>query len=226
VVDVGKFFWHSAIEWFPKYKVPTIDAIVLTHAHADAMGGLDDLRDWTNNQQAAIPIYTRQSDLEVLSRTHFYLVDQAQQTGGGGVAKLIFETIAEQPFDVEGLTFVPLPVPHGERMNVFGYRIGGFSYVSDASDLPMGTADLIRGSDVLVLDALRERPHRSHLSLEQAIDFARELRAHKTYFVDMTHDVDHDAMNEKLVKLRASDGIDVSLAYDGMRIEVDLGEQG
>lgn len=222
VVDIGKFFWHSALEWFPGYRVPSIDAIVLTHSHADAVGGMDDLRDWTNNVSEAIPIHLRQADLDVLARMFFYLVDTDQQTGGGGVAKLRFELVDEAPFDVSGLKFTPLPVEHGEHMTTFGYRIGDVSYVSDASMIPESTARLIEGSDILVLDALRARPHRSHFNFEQAIEQAKRFRARKTYFVDMTHDVDHDETNTELARLASTDGLDVQLAHDGLCIEVDL----
>ena len=223
IVDVGKFFWHSAIEWFPRYGISTIDAVVLTHAHADAAGGLDDLRDWTNNVQQAIPIYLRPQDLDVVSRTHFYLVDQSKQTGGGGVSKLDFRSVDETPFDVLGLTFTPLPVMHGENYTAFGYRFGGFSYVSDASAIPESTAGLIEGSDILVMDALRpERRHRSHFTLEEAIEQALRFRARKTLLVDMTHDIDHESINAQLSKLAATEGLDIELAYDGLRLDVDL----
>ena len=127
IVDVGKFFWHSAIEWFPKYGINTIDAVVLTHSHADAAVGLDDLRDWTNNVQNAIPVYLRPQDLDVVARTHFYLVNDGEQTGGGGVSKLEFRTIGDSPFKIGGLTFIPLPVMHGDSYTAYGYRFGDFS---------------------------------------------------------------------------------------------------
>lgn len=223
VIDVGKFFWHSAIDWFVKYRVPTVDAVILTHSHADAVGGIDDLRDWTNYVQQAIPIYLRKQDMQVIAKMHFYLVDPSKASGGGGVAKLDFRLVDESPFDVDGLTFVPLPVMHGESYKAFGYRFGDFSYVSDASAIPDRTAELIDGSEILVMDALRPgRPHRSHFTLEQSIEQARRFRARKTFFVDMTHDVDHESTNAQLAKLADTDGLDVQLAYDGLKLDVDL----
>jgi len=223
IVDVGKFFWHSAIEWFPKYGINTIDAVVLTHSHADAAGGLDDLRDWTNNVQNTIPVYLRPQDLDVVARTHFYLVNDGEQTGGGGVSKLEFRTIGDSPFKIGGLTFIPLPVMHGDSYTAHGYRFGDFSYISDASAIPDSTADLITGSDILVMDALRpNRQHRSHFTLDEAIEQASLFKARKTLFVDMTHDIDHESVNTRLSNYQQSHGLDIQLAYDGLRIKTQL----
>jgi len=220
VIDTGKFFWHSAIEWFPKFKVPTIDAVVLTHAHVDASGGLDDLRDWTNNVQRSIPIFVRRLDMDALSKIFFYLVDTSKATGGGGVSRLAFTYIGDEPFEVEGLKFTPLPVWHGRPNTAFGYRFGDVAYLSDVSEIPETTAKLIEGTKLLILDALRpNRPHRSHFTLEQAIDQIRIFRPERTLLVDMTHDYNHERTNVELSKLKASDGIDVQLAYDGQLVE-------
>ena len=112
LIDAGKFFYQAAIEWFPKHAIRTIDAVVLTHAHADSAGGLDDLRDWTNmmrfasgdehaallarGRHARIPIFLRNQDLEIVSKTAYYLVDRTQMTSGGTVAILDFQTVDER----------------------------------------------------------------------------------------------------------------------------------
>ncbi|MBI4218860.1 MAG: MBL fold metallo-hydrolase [Chloroflexi bacterium] len=223
VIDTGKFFWHSALEWFPRYRVPTIDAVVLTHAHADAAGGLDDLRDWTNNVQHGIPVYLRKEDIEVIGKTFFYLIDPTKATSAGGVSRLGFQLIDESPFDVQGLRFIPLPVWHGKPYSAFGYRFGSVSYLSDVSEIPPETVERMIGTELLILDALRpRRPHGSHLTLEQAIDHVRALRPKRALFTDMTHDYDHEHTNNELQKLKASEGLDIQLAFDGLLVEAEL----
>ncbi len=222
VIDVGKFFWHSALDWLVRYRVPTLDAVVLTHSHADAIGGLDDLRDWTNYSRAPLPVYVRQQDLDILARTHFYIVD-TDRAAAGGVARLDFNVIDATPFEVEGLRLTPLPVPHGENTTAFGYRFGDVVYISDASGIPDATAELMVGADLMVMDALRpRRPHGSHLILEQALDQLRRFRPRRALLTDMTHDYDHESANAELSRLRETDGLDVQLAYDGLRIPVTL----
>lgn len=223
VIDAGKFFYESAMQWFPKYSVSTIDALVITHSHADAIGGMDDLRDWTNNAQESLPIYLRKSDLKAVESIYFYLVDRTKQTGGGGVARLNFTTIDAGPFVIDGLEFIPLPVEHGRGREVFGYRFGPVSYVSDASEISDETAGLIAGSKLLVLDALRpERTHGTHFTVEEAVDQVRRLRPQRTLLTDATHDIDHNSVNAELAKLKDSEGLDIQYACDGLAVEIDL----
>ena len=223
IIDAGKFFYEAAIQWFPKFKVECIDALVITHAHADAIGGLDDLRDWTNNTQESLPIYLRDADYKQVESLFYYLVDRTKKTGGGGVAKLNFKSINASPFTIDGLRIIPLPVEHGKNREVFGYRFGPVSYISDASSISDETADLIRGSELLILDALRpKRTHGTHFTLEEAIDQARRLRPARTLLTDATHDIDHETVNIQLAKLQESEGINIQYAYDGMDIEFKL----
>ncbi|KAL2462564.1 RanBP2-type domain-containing protein [Forsythia ovata] len=100
LIDAGKFFYHSALKWFPTYGIRTIDAVIITHSHADAIGGLDDLRDWTNNVQPHVPIYTAERDFEVMKKTHYYLVDTSSIIPGAAVSDLQFNIIHEKPFIV------------------------------------------------------------------------------------------------------------------------------
>ena len=223
VIDAGKFFYESAIQWFPRFSAQTIDGLVISHAHADAVGGLDDLRDWTNNTQSTLPIFLRQSDLDAVKSLFFYLVDRNKQSGGGGVAKLNFKTINEQPFEVDGLQFTPLPVEHGQGREAYGYRFGPVSYISDCSKIPAPTAKLVSGSELLILDALRpKRTHGTHFTLEEAVDKARELGVPRTLLTDATHDIDHNSVNAELAKLKHSENLDIQYAYDGQCIDIAL----
>ncbi len=223
VIDAGKFFYDSAIEWFPKFEVHTIDALVITHAHADAIGGFDSLRDWTNHSQESLPIYLRDIDYREVESLFYYLADRTKQTGGGGVARLKFKSIDQNPFEIDGLQLIPLPVDHGRNYETFGYRFGSISYISDASAISEKTAELIAGTELLILDALRPvRTHGTHFTVEEAVEQVRRLRPKRALLTDATHDVDHIAVNADLAKLKASEGLDIQYAYDGQAIDIEL----
>jgi len=155
VVDAGKSFYEGCLELFPGHGVTSLDAVVLTHAHADAVAGLDDLRDWTMNTRMAMPLYVRSEDMPVLAKSHFYLLDKSIRMSGGGVAEVDVIETNEKPFDVHGLEFVPLPVEHGHGFTTNGYRIGDVCYMPDVSRIPDSTAELMASCDTLILDALR-----------------------------------------------------------------------
>ncbi len=223
VVDAGKSFYEACMQWFPQYDVTTLDAVVLTHAHADAIAGLDDLRDWTVFSRQSMPLFARTEDIPTLSKTHFYLLDTSIRMSGGGVASVDVVETDEQPFDVVGVKFIPLPVEHGHGFTSNGYRIGDVCYIADVSAIPESTQKLMTGCKVLVLDALRKgRTHGSHLTLEEAIDVARRIGAPRTLLTDMAHDIDHEPVNAELARLKDSEGLDIQLAYDGLSFEGEL----
>jgi phosphoribosyl 1,2-cyclic phosphodiesterase len=124
---------------------------------------------------------------------------------------------------VDGIEFVPLPVEHGPGRECFGYRFADVSYISDASSISHETSELIRGSELLVLDALRPgRTHGTHFTVEEAVGQVRRLHPRRTLLTDATHDIDHESVNAELAKLNDSEGLDIQYAHDGLEIAVDL----
>ncbi|KAK8618750.1 hypothetical protein V6N13_132731 [Hibiscus sabdariffa] len=239
LIDAGKFFYHSALRWFPEFGIRTIDAVIITHSHADAIGGLDDLRDWTNNVQPTIPIYVAKRDFEVMQKTHYYLVDTSVIIPGAAVSKLQFNVIHEEPFIVHDLQVIsghnlcslsdfelqitPLPVWHGRGYRSLGFRFGDICYISDVSDIPEETYPLLENCEILILDALRpDRSSSTHFGLPRALEEVRKIKPKRTLFTGMMHLMDHEKVSEYLENLMETEGLDVQLSYDGLRIPVAI----
>ncbi|XP_062087698.1 putative hydrolase C777.06c [Humulus lupulus] len=223
LIDAGKFFYHSALRWFPAYGLRTIDAVIITHSHADAIGGLDDLRDWTNNVQPSVPIYVAKRDFEVMKKTHYYLVDISVITPGAAVSDLQFNIIDENPFTVHGLKITPLPVWHGPGYRSLGFRFGNICYISDVSEIPEETYPLLKDCEILIMDALRpDRSSATHFGLPKALEEVRKIQPKRTLFTGMMHLMDHEKVNNYLMELMETEGLDVQLSYDGLRVPITL----
>lgn len=190
------------------------DAILYTHEHADHIHGIDDVRALTIRSGSAIPMYGAEGTLATIATRFPYVVDATMRPLPGttkpeGVMRPV---TAGTSFRVGDTEVLPLGVPHG-RTAVLAYRVGRFGYVTDAKTVPADVVAQLQGVDTLVLNALFTRPHPTHLSIDEAVDVAREIGARQTFFTHLTHEQSHAALSAQL-----PDGI--APGYDGLRIEI------
>ena len=194
------------------HQVRRVDAIAYTHSHADHVMGLDDVRRFNVLQKSAIPCYGDERTLDDLRRIYSYIFDRDAPRGGGIPQVVLARVMGE--FCVGSLTLVPVPLLHGSRV-ILGYRVGSFAYLTDCSEIPDASWPLLKGVRTLILDALRERPHPTHLSLDQALAIVDRLAPERAYFTHMCHDLPHAATCARLPA-------GVELAYDGLAFEIAL----
>jgi len=190
-------------------KIQRLDAVIFTHAHADHVLGLDDTRVFYFRQQVPIAIYASADTLGKLRQVFSYIFDQSYKYGG--IGKLDPHTI-EGKFSIQNRSFTPIPVLHGD-LPVLGFRFGNSAYVTDFSTIPETSLPLLEGLDMLVLDALRHKPHPTHSNLEQSLNLVERLKPRRAYFTHIAHELAHEATNATLPP-------HVQLAYDGLKIEV------
>ena len=190
-----------------------VDAVLMTHAHADHTGGFDDLRRFNELQGQHLPVYANASTASMLRQRFSYaFVDQYAFYGGKPDLTL---HVVDEPFDLLGRHVIPVPVLHG-RLPVLGYRFGDLAYVTDAKEIPPSSLDLLRDLDVLVLNALRYRPHPTHLSLPEAVSVIRELRPRRAYLIHLSHELSHAEATSLLPE-------NIQVAYDGLSVRSQEG---
>lgn len=206
IVDTSPDFREQAL----RFGVDRVDAVLYTHSHADHVFGLDDLRIYNFRQRAAIPCYGSNETMARMRQIFAYVFENGQE--GGGKPRLDFLSVRE-PFELLGERIVPVPVRHGD-IEVFGYRVGDFAVVTDANEIPEAGFAALAGIRLLVLSALRYRPHPTHFSIAEACAVAERIGAERTLLTHIAHDVDHGD-----VRIPLPTGVEIG--YDGLIVDLD-----
>lgn len=201
LVDAGPDFRAQALD----AGLADLDAVLLTHAHADHILGLDDLRplSWRHTT----PVWADETTTRAVAQAFPYFFGPGD--GKTSRPRLEFHRLTVgQAVDVNGLPVLPLAVQHGD-VKILGFRVGGLAYLTDCNGIPPETLPLLQDLDVLVLGALRSQPHPTHFSLGEAIEAARGVGARRTFFTHFSHDVDHGSLAQTLP-------FGMAPAYDGL----------
>ena len=206
VIDTGPDFRQQML----REQVSHLDAVIFTHEHKDHTAGLDDVRAFNFKQKADIPLYARDQVIHQLQQEFSYAFAEKKYPG---VPQITTNEINGSPFEIKGIEIIPLDVIH-YKLPVYGFRIGDFTYITDASIIPEAAMQKIRGTKILVLNALQKQDHISHFTLEEAIEVAKEVGAERTYFIHLSHRMGtHASIEAELPE-------NIFLAYDGLTLKL------
>jgi phosphoribosyl 1,2-cyclic phosphate phosphodiesterase len=206
LIDTAPDFRYQAL----RYKIDRLDAILFTHSHADHILGLDDVRPFNFMQKTDIPIYASAEALITIRRTFQYVFDDSPSESSR--PRLTPHVFDSNPICVAGLEILPIRVAHG-RGTAHGFRFGDCAYLTDHSDIPSASMDLLTGLDVLFLDALRHNPHPTHSTVEESLRTVEILKPKRAFFTHISHDLLHSALAARLPG-------NVQIAYDGLEIPI------
>jgi phosphoribosyl 1,2-cyclic phosphate phosphodiesterase len=208
LIDVSLDFRQQAL----RENIKRIDAVLLTHCHADHIGGLPDLRSYTKQKGDPLPVFGSPESIDALRRSFGYIFDPDTFVGGG-IPNIETRTVCA-PFEVVGKTAVPISVEHGPLKGCFGYRLGPLVYIPDMKSINEEELKKCAGAEVLVLNCLRdEREHLSHLILPQAMALARRIGPRQCCFIHMCHDIHYIIDRQGMENW-------MDFSYDGLKIEL------
>ena len=206
VIDSGPDFRYQML----REHVQHLDAIVFTHEHKDHVAGLDDVRAFNYKQNAPVDVYATTRVQEALKREFSYIFAEFKYPG---IPQINMHTIDLEPFDIGSIHLIPIEVMH-YKLPVLGFRIGDFTYITDAKTVSESEIEKIKGTKTLVINSLQTQSHISHFTLDEALSFARLIGAEKTYFTHMSHRIGlHSVVSQQLPQ-------GIELAYDGLKIEI------
>jgi phosphoribosyl 1,2-cyclic phosphate phosphodiesterase len=191
-------------------RIDRVDAILFTHAHADHIMGLDDVRPFNFRQRSTIPVYGSGETIGAVRRVFEYIF--AGRRTESSIPSLEPHVLDGESFDLFGLEFTPIPLRHG-RTAVYGYRFGAAAYLTDHSAIPPESQEKLRDLDVLFLDALRNRPHPTHTTVARALEHVAEIVPRRAFLTHICHDLPHAETERRLPE-------NVRLAYDGLKVAV------
>jgi phosphoribosyl 1,2-cyclic phosphate phosphodiesterase len=207
LIDTTPDFRQQAI----RERIDRLDAILYTHAHADHILGLDDIRPLSFRHESKVPLYARNSTAEAIEQVFKYIFDADYKFGG--LARVAMNRM-NASVELFGAKFEVVPVIHGEA-EIDGFRYGSAAYLTDFSSIPESSMDKLQVLDILFLDALRYKPHPTHSSVEQSLALVERLKPKRTFFTHISHDLPHEATNAKLPP-------HVRLAHDGLKLEFEI----
>jgi phosphoribosyl 1,2-cyclic phosphate phosphodiesterase len=208
LIDTTPDFREQAI----RERVRYLDAVIYTHAHADHILGLDDLRPLSfHRPNGKIPLYASEQTGQLLRSIFRYIFDSDYKYGG--LAQVELHHI-EGPVHLFGACFKPVTVLHGDAA-IFGFRFGSAAYLTDFSEVPEETLAQLHGLDILFLDALRHQPHPTHSTVENSLKIVDRLKPQRAFFTHICHDLPHEETNASLPP-------NVRLSYDGLKLEFEL----
>lgn len=206
VIDTGPDFRQQML----REKINNITAIIYTHGHRDHVAGLDDVRAFNFIMKKKIDLYASEEVHQSIYQQFSYVFTEKKYPG---IPEVNLHAIENKSFKIEGIEFIPILVKH-LYLSVFGFRIGNFTYITDANSISKEEKKKIYGSDVLVLNALRREKHVSHFNLEEAIKLAQELNCKKTYLTHISHQMGlHEEVEDELPE-------NIHLAFDGLKLQV------